>query len=778
MKKIGLIICILCFWCSANAQIRTDSIHVSHYDINLNIIDFVYHQIDGYTDLSVVSKVNGLSYVDLDLQQLTVDSVFLNSSITTNYVHSNNLLRIQPDSDLQQNDTLSIRVYYHGVPATDSQFGGFYFSGQYAYNLGVAFHDIPHNFGRVWYPCLDFFTDKSTYHFNIRTENGKKAICGGILIDSVAIDDSTKVWSWQLDEPVPTYLTSVAVGNYLHYADTVHGLNGVIPIDIYTPPTYFNQIAGSFSNLKNIFRIYESRYGAYRWNRVGYVAVNFNYGAMEHATNIAYPQACVNGNSTYESLYAHELSHSWFGNLVTCAQAEEMWINEGFARFSEAVANEILYPNANPLYDGYRVNIRDLHRSVLLNAHLDDGGFFALNAVPQNITYGTTSYDKGALVVHTLRNYLGDSLFFSAIQQMLTTYSFNHISSSELFDFLSETTHVPLTDFFEAWVNQPGFLHFSVDSVRATANVGEYAVSLRQRLYEADNYANSNLIDLSFFAADGQQFDVNRVAFSGQFATVNVQLPFEPAFTIVDMNEKLGDAVIDYNFEIFNTGSQYATSAKCRVITQSVSDTVFVHVENNFVTPDPLKVANESIYFISNKHYWRVEYAPAGAISGKLQFTYKASSLSDDDYDLLHNYAQNDIVLLYRRDAADDWRIIPSTMTGSATSGNIYAQEILPGEYTLGIGDRAVSVSNESALPRFSVLPNPAQNYLIINCISETALNACSYEIFSANGVILKSGNIRNKTTKIEMDEWGSGIYFVQILQNSKPVKTFKVIKN
>src|SRR5574344_1723427 len=211
MKKIGLFVCSVMFLFSSYSQNRVDSIHVAHYDININNIDFTNRTIEGYTDLSVVAKVAGLEYVDLDLQQLTVDSIFTNGLLNTNYTYNNNLIHIILQNQINHNDTVQVRIYYHGRPATDSRFGGFYFSGEYAYNLGVASQDLPHNFGRAWYPCLDFFTDKSSYHFNIQTEIGKKAICGGQLIDSVIINDSTMLWQWQLDEPVPTYLTSIAV---------------------------------------------------------------------------------------------------------------------------------------------------------------------------------------------------------------------------------------------------------------------------------------------------------------------------------------------------------------------------------------------------------------------------------------------------------------------------------------------------------------------------------------------------------------------------------------
>ena len=117
--------------------------------------------------------------------------------------------------------------------------------------------------------------------------------------------------------PIPSYLASVAVGEYLVYKDTFQGLSSILPIEIYVPPTYLPLVEETFRFLKPVLRNFENKFGAYSWERVGYIGVPFNKGAMEHACNIAYPLFAINGNDMYMLLYAHELAHSWFGNLIT-----------------------------------------------------------------------------------------------------------------------------------------------------------------------------------------------------------------------------------------------------------------------------------------------------------------------------------------------------------------------------------------------------------------------------------------------------------------------------
>ena len=776
MKKYLLFVLLLGMMGVMSAQNRADSMHVDHYDIFLNITDFDTKIVYGHTDLQVVSKVDDLQYVDLDLQRLVVDSLWVNGQSATDYTHEGTLLHIPLAQALPLGDTVQLRVFYSGNPATDSYFGGFYYSGQYCYNLGVAFRDLPHVFGRAWYPCLDFFTDKASYTFNIETEAGKRAICGGELVDSVSTDNNTIVWRWVLDEPVPTYLTSIAVGNYMHYSDTVQGLERVIPIDIYTRPSEFNKIASTFTHLKDALHIFESHFGPYHWNRIGYVGVAFTGGAMEHVTNIAYPQAAITGNSNYESLYIHEFSHMWFGDLVTCFRAEEMWLNEGFARYCEALAEEMLYPSDNPATDGYRTNIRDLHRKVLRNAHVDDEGYWALDSMPQEVTYGTTTYDKGALVVHTLRKYMGDSAFFAGIHNMLNTYALSNITTLQLFDFLSAQCGTDLHDFREGWVSQPGFLHFSVDSIRPTETAGEYRFYVRQRLNHAYHFGNSNLVDITFFSSDNQQFTLEHFSVSGEFAVGNVTLPFVPVAAVVDINEKMGDAIIDYGFEVTGTGVKTASSANVRVLVNDFADTTYLRVEDNLVAADPLQGDNEHLLAISDQHYWRILAVPDNNLDGSMRFDIKAGSEGAPDYDFLQGHSFDELVMLYRPSCADSWVPLNTTKTGTISNGHLAVDGIRSGEYAVGIGDGTVGIATEvEAAPVFSIRPNPVSDILTIEHKGENTAFQC--RVFDASGRQVMQKMFTSSSCQFNMKNLKKGVYMVVIEDASGVVYSSKFIK-
>lgn len=764
MKKIILFFAGILLATVTCAQDRTDSLHIAHYDINLNITDFANHVVYGYADLTAVAKVNALPQIDLDLKQLVADSVRVEGEGILSFTHEGTLLRIPLQTPANQGDTLHVRVYYSGVPGTDSYFGGFYFSGEYCYNIGVAFRDLPHNFGRGWYPCLDFFTDKSTYTFNIETEANKRAICGGYLRDSIVTDSNTIIWQWQLDEPVPTYLTSVAVGNYMHYADTVQGMERVIPIDIYTYPEHFSRIPNTFANLKNTIHIYEMRYGPYRWNRIGYVGVNFNAGAMEHVTNIAYPNFAISGNTSYETLYMHELSHMWFGDLITCQSAEDMWLNEGFANYSEFVVAEILYPSNDPDVDGYKAGIRDQHRNVLKKAHTDDGGYWALNQIPQDVTYGTTTYDKGGIVVHTLRKYMGDSVFFDAIRAYLTHFSYQNVSSEDFFGFMSQHSGQDLQDFFEGWVAQPGFLHFSVDSVRPTGNANEYRFFVRQRLSHANYFANSNKIDITFFSADNQNYTIRCFTFDGEFAEGVVTLPFIPVFAVVDLDEKLADAIVDYNILVTSTGTKSMNEANVRINVTALADTAWVRVEDNYVAPDPLKEPNEHITALSSSHFWRIEATPDRITDGRIRFIARTSA-TGIDYELFNGHAVSELQLLYRRDPSEDWQIIHCSKTPGANMSYVYivTDDFRVGEYTLAIGTYPTSVRDNNNNTGMSVYPNPASESLTVQLPDSYESETSTGFMYDAKGNLVRSFLLQGRQHEISTSDLPAGVYILKV---------------
>ncbi len=176
--------------------LQSDTLDILHYSIHLDIVYLSQKTIAGYTDLKVTPKYNNVQHLKLDLLRMNVDSVIANQQ-SLPFQYNDTLLDISLNTAMNISDTNWVRVYYHGIPVKDpSGWGGFYFSNDsvFAFNLGVGMQDDPHNYGRVWYPCLDDFIDRATYDFHIRVKSQNQAICNGTLQAVTQHPDGSKTY--------------------------------------------------------------------------------------------------------------------------------------------------------------------------------------------------------------------------------------------------------------------------------------------------------------------------------------------------------------------------------------------------------------------------------------------------------------------------------------------------------------------------------------------------------------------------------------------------------
>ncbi|MHC1708458.1 MAG: M1 family aminopeptidase [Bacteroidales bacterium] len=703
-----------------------DSINVLHYSLKLDITNISGKKISGETEIQLTANYPKVYGIKLDLLKLSVDSVYLNSDPYPFSDNDTNIFIDFPQAITPQ-DTLILTVYYEGTPKIEPYgWGGFHFSSSYiAYNLGIALKESPPNYARTWFPCIDNFTEKAAYDFYITIDNSLFAVCNGNLISIVPLGSGKKEMHWQLSEEIPAYLASVAVYNYIAVTDTFVGINGPVPVYIYVKPSDSMKAVNSFVHLNQALSAFEDRFGAYRWCRVGYVSTAL--GAMEHATNIAYPTSCIDGTLAYETLYAHELGHSWFGNLVTCSSAPDMWINEGWASFTEGIFMEAVYGTT-----AFRNYMREKHHDVLKTTHHTDGGYFALTPIPANLTYGSTVYDKGAMVVHSLRGYLGSGLFFNTVKQYLDSFAFQSINSQELRDFFTAHSGVNLNDFFDTWVFNPGFPHFSIDSVNIipSGNLYDVSVYIRQRLRGTSHVSDHNILELGFGKNNGT-IEYDQITFSGLTSSKTFQLPFYPEWIGLDPNEKIADATTD-NYQFVTTpGIVTFPQTYCSVEATQVPDTSMIRVIHNWVAPDPLPQPLPGLT-LSSSRFWTIEGIIPAGFKAKGKFNYSKFGYLDND--IITNI-KDSLVLLYRPGTTTAWQSIPFAMNGVPYQGELITDSLMIGEYTLAIWDHDfLGMAEPNSKKTMSISPNPASKMI----------NICLYNkkprqlrIFDNNGALV-----------------------------------------
>jgi hypothetical protein len=761
-------------------NLRSDTIDIVKYTINVNITDFVTDTIRCNTTVKFAPKLNGQNKIRLDLLKMFIDSIKLNTTKLT-YTYNDTVVKVNLPLSYNTTDTLDVTLFYHGRPQGDaSGWGGFYFSGNYAFNLGVGFAAKPHNYGRVWFPCFDNFVEKSKYEFNITSDSTKRAYCNGQLISDIKTG-STRTRKWVMQEEIPTYLASIAVADYTQVSWTHTISTGTIPIILAARAPDTTVLKSGFVNFKNCLTGFENYYGPYKWNRVGYCLVPFNSGAMEHATNIAYPLAAT--SIAYEAtLMAHEFAHHWWGDLMTCETQEDMWLNEGFASYSEYMFREWQYGKPS-----YIAALRTTHDDMLHFAHFRENKFWPVSGVPHQYTYGDHVYKKGAVVAHTLRSYMGDVAFFNGVKYVMAQKSFKTMNSAEFKTLLETSSGQLLSDFFNNWVFDGGWPHFSIDSTKyVMTSPGNYlaTVYVKQKLTGAPSYYNNVPLEISFFDSNWQP-TVRNISMSGANQTFTMNLPFAPLFAASNYETKIADAIAADNGIYKLNGNFNKALGKCIIaITNKGADSSFIRVEHNYTAPDPIK-NNIKNYKISNQHYWRFDGVLSAGFVSKLHLNYDGNMNTSGTWaalDTCLTSVQNDsIIVLYRKNTADDWKLVDkyTKYKTGATAGKFIIDTLRLGEYTFANKNGASSVgikAAEKSIANLKVYPNPATNNVTVKLENYNLIGGEMVEIKSIEGKVIYSGTVNGVETTIDCSAFAKGNYLVRINKSKKIIATQKLV--
>lgn len=713
MKKILLFLLPLWLVISPNKVLgqtaEADSIDVLHYSLTLDMGKTADKQLIANAEI-VFRLTRDCQSVSFDLICDSVAPILLDGAVSSDFVYNrgNSLLRIGLPGG-QEGDTHVVSVsYFSGGYVEDYGFGGMHMDNSINYNLGVAFMAHPHVFGRSWYPCRDNFYDKATYQYAVTTKPGWRAICGGIKQSEVFHADGSSTSVWVLDYPIPTYLSSIATANWHVIEREYQGLYGSYPATLGFTTHDSVSVATTFELLEDVIPQYERCFGPYRWGRIGYISTPM--GSMEHVNNIGLVSQCMaSTDNLCHMTICHELGHAWFGNLVTCATEGDMWINEGGATFCEEIATEALF-GKSAATDYYQ----DKLSTVLRSAHIDDGGWRSPSGMSQHYTYGTTTYQQGAMVWHSLRGYMGDSLFYNCMTRLFGDCAFGNLDATQLRDKLSLYSGMDLTGFFDFHVFHPGFVDYSIDHLAADDTSA--TVVLRQRLRGTNHYASGNRVPLTFFSSDLQQSE-QLMTFDDSVATHTFRLPFRAAFAVVDYHHQLSDACTDDTVSLSVKGLRHLKNSYCKIMVGKTTAEAnsWVHVGHHFARPTGGE--QEGIVRLANR-YWRVDgNVPwEGNVVGRFLYnmgsngTSGAAFVDQGFYDNRHTL--DSLCLVYRSDAQQPWQVVSRSRTsGSAASSGYFTARLLPGEYTLAVIDSSVVSVEKMPLAigknQLRIYPNP-----------------------------------------------------------------------
>ncbi len=374
---------------------------------------------------------------------LTIDSVSLSGS---SFTHFNDTLVINLDRIYNPDEVASVKIYYKHKNVSDN---AFYTGG------GFVFTDCEPQGARKWWPCYDQPSDKATFEIRARVPLTAKMASNGRLQDSTVVG-SAITYHWISRDPVATYLVIItAKTNY--NLDIVYWTNPNQPLIDPTPMRFYYNSGETPQAMEQVIgpmtTYYSEKFGDHPFEKNGFATLNnqFAWGGMENQTLTSLCPGCWQ-----ESLLAHEFAHQWFGDMVTCGSWADIFLNEGFATFAEAIWLE-----KDGGFTAYKNEI-DYDASSYLGGNpgwpiVNPSWAFTPPNVNQLFNFAIT-YAKGACVLHQLRYVMGDSLFFLGLRNYATDTTNIRYKNAVIVDFqthMEQTYGQSLEWYFNEWLMTP-----------------------------------------------------------------------------------------------------------------------------------------------------------------------------------------------------------------------------------------------------------------------------------------------------------------------------------
>lgn len=382
---------------------------------------------------------------------MDVDSVVYHNNPLTFTHDTFDVITINLATSLGSGILDSITVYYKGIPGVGSGFGAFILD---THLITPIIWTLSEPYGtKEWWPCKNDLSDKiDSIDIIVKTPNAYRAASNGLLVSEIS-QGNNKIYYWKHRYPIAAYLIAVAVTNYSVYSDYVPTANDSIEILNYVFPENLSSAQSQTPSLIKPFQLFNNLFGLYPFHKEKYGHAQFGWGGgMEHQT------MSFMGGFGYE-LVAHELAHQWFGDYITCANWHDIWLNEGFATYLTGLC----YENLDSTFGYWDI----WKQGKIDHVTSSTGGSVYVNDTTSvwRVFNGRLSYSKGAMVLHMLRWTVGDSAFFSGMNNYLydQNLAFGIATTDDFKNHLEASSNMNLTEFFDDWLYNQGYPTYQIN---------------------------------------------------------------------------------------------------------------------------------------------------------------------------------------------------------------------------------------------------------------------------------------------------------------------------
>lgn len=407
-------------------------INVLHYFINIDLRP-EEKMLKGDVVITGAFLDKNISQIDLNFYDNMKIYLLLLNGKTSSFTEKGTRLSI-PLSGIQP-DTFEVRVLYEGTPKR-AGFSSFVFgeiNGKSCiYNLSEP------NYASTWLPCNDIPSDKALLDMEITNDSSEVSASNGKLV-SITTSGSRRTYYWKTIYPVSTYLICLYSSSYINFSDKYISQDkaDTMAIEYYVFPKQLENAKVDFQDLPEMIGFFSKTFGEYPFIKEKYGIAEFlwQFGAMETQTLMGIGSNFIGGENFFTEIYIHELAHHWFGDAVGPASWKDIWLNEGFATYCEA------------LYAEHVGGSGALRSSMMSKLGVFDGTVYN----PKDL-FSHTVYEKGAWILHLLRHETGDSVFFKILRNYYESYKYKSASTKDFENVCEKVSGKNLSSFFEQWV--------------------------------------------------------------------------------------------------------------------------------------------------------------------------------------------------------------------------------------------------------------------------------------------------------------------------------------
>ncbi|MFP4458870.1 MAG: M1 family aminopeptidase [Candidatus Zixiibacteriota bacterium] len=411
---------------------------VLEYDIDITLgipTDSIY----GEVVITAMIKAEGTDSFSFNIgDELDIDSFSINGEATELFRRDSERTVCDLPEDIALGDTLAVSIDYHGNPTA-----GYYADSSRHGEMVYFTHCEPID-SRHWYPCNDWPWDKAKMQLSCTVPMPYKVLSNGILESVDTLSGDRWTWNWRESHQIATYLISLAVFPYA----IIEGEASPVPTTYWVYPEDSAMAAYDWERTGEMIELFESLFTPYPYDKYDMSEIPIN-GAMEHQTATSMGEVLIDGERGWEWVSAHELAHHWFGDLITCGTWKDLWLNEGFATYCEALWYEHTLG-----YDAYRGHVKYFQDRYVL--HVSEGYEPRSSSYDPDFMWGESTYRKPGAILDMLRLYLGDSLFFGGVNYYINNHAHSTAITEDFIADFEEYTEMELGWFFNQWIYTSG----------------------------------------------------------------------------------------------------------------------------------------------------------------------------------------------------------------------------------------------------------------------------------------------------------------------------------